>query len=465
MESSQSLAQGAPPVAVLLLGGASRRFWPLEHKPLLDFIGLPLVVHQLRQLRDAGISDVVLVTHPSTSAQVRKLLEEVPGVRGRVVVQEEPAGMGDALLRTAPLWEGEYRGRAMYVTQPNDIVDASLHLQLLQQAAQRPREGLLAAAVLDRYFPGGYLVTDGERVRGIVEKPPIGKEPSNLVTIVAHVHPQPSALLGAIRAEYAASSTGDDHYERALARLLASVEYRAFPYSGPWAPLKYPWHVLDALQHFLQRIGEQRIAESAQIAPRAEVTGPVVIAEDVRIFSGAHIVGPAYIGRGAIIGDNALVRESQIGEGSVVGFNTEVARSYVGRNCWFHSNYIGDSVIADEVSFGAGAVTANLRFDEQPVSSRVGDVLVDTGRVKLGAIVGRGSKIGVNATLLPGVKIGAGTWVSPGLVVREDVPDGVYLTPPPGGEMRPNRAQPHPTQRESFRQRLLGAPDTPDRGR
>jgi NDP-sugar pyrophosphorylase family protein len=464
MESSRSLRPGQPPIAVLLLGGASRRFWPLEDKPLLDFCGLPLIVHQLHQLRDAGITDAVLVTSPAASSRLRELLEGVPGLHGHIVVQQAPAGMGDALLCAAPLLEREYRGRVLYVTQPNDIVDASLHRRIVRAAVEEPGTGLLTAVARDRYFPGGYLVVEDGRVRGIIEKPPMGQEPSNLVTIVAHVHPHASALLAALEEEYATSSAGDDHYERAVARLLRSVEYRAFLYDGPWAPLKFPWHVLDALELFLRQITEQRIAESARISPRAEITGPVVIAEDVRVFSGAHIVGPAYIGRGAIIGDNTLVRESQIGEGSVVGFNTEVARSYIGRECWFHSNYIGDSVIGDAVSFGAGAVTANLRFDEQPVATRVGDALLDTGRVKLGAIVGRGSKIGVNATILPGVKIGAGTWVSPGLVVRGDIPDGVYLTPPPGGEMRPNRAHSGPAQRDAFRQRLLGAPDTSERG-
>jgi len=47
---------------------------------------------------------------------------------------------------------------------------------------------------------------------------------------------------------------------------------------------------------------------------------------------------------------------------------------------------------------------------------------------KLGAIVGRFSKVGINATILPGIKIGKNTWISPGEVVRYDVDDKTYLS-------------------------------------
>ena len=55
--------------------------------------------------------------------------------------------------------------------------------------------------------------------------------------------------------------------------------------------------------------------------------------------------------------------------------------------------------------FGAQAVTGNLKFDGEKVVSEVNDERVDTNMNKLGAIVGSLSKIGVNATIFPGVKI------------------------------------------------------------
>ncbi|MEE9519012.1 MAG: glucose-1-phosphate thymidylyltransferase, partial [bacterium] len=52
---------------------------------------------------------------------------------------------------------------------------------------------------------------------------------------------------------------------------------------------------------------------------------------------------------------------------------------------------------------------------------------VDSGCRKLGAVVGDNAQTGINVSLLPGIKIGSGAWVAPGLVVDEDVPSGYFL--------------------------------------
>jgi bifunctional UDP-N-acetylglucosamine pyrophosphorylase/glucosamine-1-phosphate N-acetyltransferase len=136
----------------------------------------------------------------------------------------------------------------------------------------------------------------------------------------------------------------------------------------------------------------------------------------------AVIRGPAYIGANSIIGNNALVRGySHIGSNSVIGYSTEVKHSYIGDNCWFHSNYIGDSIVDDDCSLGAGTVLANFRLDEENIQIEVGDSLVNTGYGKLGAIVGRGCRIGVNASLMPGVRVGPDSFVGPQVCLSQDL--------------------------------------------
>jgi bifunctional UDP-N-acetylglucosamine pyrophosphorylase/glucosamine-1-phosphate N-acetyltransferase len=99
-----------------------------------------------------------------------------------------------------------------------------------------------------------------------------------------------------------------------------------------------------------------------------------------------------------------------------------VKHSYIGDNCWFHSNYVGDSIIDDNCSLGAGTVLANFRLDEGNIRIKVGDRLIDTGYDKLGAIVGRGCRIGVNASLMPGVRVGPGSVVGPQVCLHDDLP-------------------------------------------
>jgi acetyltransferase-like isoleucine patch superfamily enzyme len=79
---------------------------------------------------------------------------------------------------------------------------------------------------------------------------------------------------------------------------------------------------------------------------------------------------------------------------------------------------------ADEtVNLSAGVITANLRTDAGHIRSVVKGERVDTGRTKLGAIIGPGAFIGIGAMLMPGVKIGARTIVGPTTLVHNDVPE------------------------------------------
>jgi len=204
---------------------------------------------------------------------------------------------------------------------------------------------------------------------------------------------------------------------------------RAVPYEGPWAALKYPWHVLGVMEHFLASV-EAEVPPSARIAASAVLSGNVVLGEGVRILENAVIRGPAYIGDNTIIGNNVLIRGgSHIGASSVVGYSTEVKHSYIGKNCWFHSNYVGDSIIDDDCSFGSGAVTANLRLDEGSVGVVVNGARQDTGLKKLGVVMGKGCRVGINASLMPGIRVGQGAQVGAHVCLRSDLQAGKMAVP------------------------------------
>ena len=73
-----------------------------------------------------------------------------------------------------------------------------------------------------------------DRITNIIEKPGAGNEPSDLVSIVAHIHADAALLLDRIRAEYAKPAKTDDHYERTMASLMAEHVFQVVPYEGPW---------------------------------------------------------------------------------------------------------------------------------------------------------------------------------------------------------------------------------------
>ena len=408
------------PVVLVLAGGVSSRFWPLRDKLLIEFGSQSLLERHLRALSELGCDRIVVVTRPDLAETIGAL-----GTRFdadvRVALQPEPRGMADAVLSARPVLD-TFGDGALYITQAHDVVERRLHAEILQAWTTRDTttSGILAAARVKQYFPGGYLTLDGQRAISIVEKPGAGSEPSDLVNLVAHLHASWQDLCSAIEVA-SASGNPDDAYERALDARMRETAYLAHVYEGPWQGLKYPWHLLDVMDLMLSLW--TRGVESPGPGYEQREDG-VFMAPDVRVFPGGHVAAPALIGPGCIIGNNALVRGSIVGPNSVVGFGSEVARSYLAAEVELHHNYVGDSVFDRDTSMGWGATTANYRIDHRTVPSVVGGQRVDSEREKLGLILGAGARIGVNTSLMPGVKVGAGALIGPAIKVTRDVPDG-----------------------------------------
>ncbi len=381
--------------------------WPITtDKCLIPFLGQPLLYHNLKKIKERVEGEFVIVTAPKNKETVSRVSDEL-GLNYQVVIQSEPKGMADAILSAKDLIEGE-----VLVVNAEDILDGEIYGQVVKAGA----DVVLAGLKVEQYFQGGYLKLDGGKVTGIVEKPGEGNEPSDLVKLVVDYFKDGKRMVEYLEK---AKSEEDDQYEVALDQMIKDgVDVRFAKYSGVWIPLKYPWHVLDVMEYLLSKI-EQQISPAANVSNEAIIEGSVIIEDGVRIFEGAVIKGPCYIGKGVIVGNNSFMRESDLEDNCVTGFNSDITRSYIGANSWFHTNYIGDSVIEGDFGMGSGAVLANLRLDDQTI--RVGEEKVDSGRHKLGLVAGKGSRIGVNASTMPGARIGANSLIGPGVVLYGDV--------------------------------------------
>jgi bifunctional UDP-N-acetylglucosamine pyrophosphorylase/glucosamine-1-phosphate N-acetyltransferase len=86
-----------------------------------------------------------------------------------------------------------------------------------------------------------------------------------------------------------------------------------------------------------------------------------------------------------------------------------------------HLTYIGDSIVGSNCNFGAATQIANYRFDAGSIKAVVNEVMIDTKRSKLGAIIGDNVKMGVLSAVMPGKMIGDGCWIDAGVVVKENV--------------------------------------------
>lgn len=410
--------------AVLLAAGRSFRMKPIQDKNFLEFLGKPLIAHQLSALVNAGFKEILVVGGDHNLKPLKALIKRGDFKGAKISLREQEnldLGMAGAILSS----ERWIKGDPFFAVSANDVLDVGAYSDTLRQA--QGDMGAVLAYKVSKYFPGGYLkITKNGLIKGIVEKPGEGKEPSKLVNIVVHYHPNAKLLIEELKK---VKTTKDDRYECAIQSLLdKGIKYKAVPYVGFWQPIKYPWHVLALMNHFLENIGSRVEGKGLQIAKSAKIYGEVYLAEGVKVLDNAVIQGPAYIGKNSIIATNALVRQSQIGENCVIGFGSEIARSYVGNNVWTHTNYVGDSVIGNDVSFGAGTVTGNLRLDEKNIFVNIKGEKVDCGSNKFGLVTGDHVRVGVNTSFMPGVKIGNNSFVGAGIVVAQDVPDNSYVT-------------------------------------
>jgi len=407
---------------VLLLGaGRSKRMKPITDKNFLNFLGKPLIEHQLNLIKNAGIDEVIIVGGEHNLEKLNECGKHL-GIDVSVVEQKDlDAGMCGAVLAA----KDKIGSEPVLIFSSNDVVEKSAFESVIKAFDKDDAEAYLLGKVVDKYFPGGYLeVSDDGFIKSIIEKPEQGKEPSNLVNLVVHVHKDFSKLVSYLQK---AKSDSDDLYEVALGDMIKDgIKIKAVKYEGFWQPIKFPWHVNKVFK-FLFENSEKSIAKSAQISKNATIKGDVIIGENVKILEGAVVNGPVYIGDGSVIATNALVRESNIGKNCVIGFSTEVARSFLGNDVWTHSNYIGDSVIGNNVSFGAGTVTGNLRLDESEISILGDERKTPTGENKLGIITGDNIRVGINNSFMPGAKIGSDSFIGAGLVIAENIPEKSFV--------------------------------------
>lgn len=416
------------PTLIILAGGANSRFWPLREKSLYAFMGEPLLIKQLKVYYAAGFRDAIVIANPGNVEVITETLQQFEtGFNAQVVVQAEPLGMGHAILQAEELLKvAKYP--PIYICQVNDVVAPELHATMMAAFESGRAVSYLTGYQVAQYFPGGYLeLAENDQIVNIIEKPGAGNEPSDLVNIVAHVHTDTALLLDTIHQLYAVNHPADDHYEVAMARMMQSHRFECVRYAGQWFPIKYPWHVLDVTRFYLDQIEGQHIHPDAKLMGEVAISGNVIIEAGARLFHGASVVGPAYIGAGAIVGNGALVRESMVGAGCMVGHTSEVARSYLGQKVNLHRAVVLDSVFEDRVNFSAGCITANLRIDHGHVKSTVKGERLNTGRDKLGAMVGEGAFIGIQSGTMPGVKIGAGAEVGAFTNVTADLGEGQRL--------------------------------------
>ncbi|MDI6602684.1 MAG: sugar phosphate nucleotidyltransferase [Patescibacteria group bacterium] len=404
--------------AVILAAGESSRFWPLNqrHKSLIKIMGRPLIWYTIESLKKAGIKDIIIVQGPKKDIE-EELKDYQPNIK--YVIQEEPKGMGDAVRKAQELISGPF-----FVLHAHKVNVGDYLKPMIKKFKESKTELIFLGIKTDRPWLYGMLELEGDKVKGLVEKPEKGKEPSDIKVIGIYLLPQRFF-------EYYKRVT-EHHYafEDALDRYVKENEARVVIVEKEPTSYKYLWHLFEINKDLMDSNlsttcqGKPEIHSTAKISNNTIIEGNVYIGENTKIFEGAVIKGPCYIGDNCVIGNNALIREYTNLENNVlIGAFAEVARSIFQEDIHTHSGYFGDSIFGRGCRLGAGTITANVRIDRGKIKSMVKEEKIETGLNSLGCFMGENTKTGIHCSFMPGVLIGSNCQIGPNSVVLENIED------------------------------------------
>ena len=402
----------------MLAAGKGIRLWPLTEtrpKPLLPLANKPILEHTIEALVDGGIRHVVLVVNYK-GEKIREKFGDGSSLNCEIeyVKQKTARGTADAVAAAGDIVESEDRFVVVY---GDDYFDKAGVKDFLVKA--QSTDGIsIATAKVEDASQFGVVESKSGRVTDIREKT-LRKEPG---IVNAGLYLMTKSLLSSVK-KTSKSKRGEFELTDSV-RILIKKGEAVRPHfldSGQWLGVSYPWDLLEANQ--LAVMGEETRLLRGKVEDGARIEGPANVEEGSVIKAGSRLEGPVHVGKDCEIGPSAYLRPyTSLGDGVKVGAACEVKNCVVMANARIpHLSYVGDSIIGESCSLGAGTITANLRFDEAVVKSKVRGALMSSARRKLGAILGDEVRTGINVSIFPGVKIGPGSWLGPGAIVEKDL--------------------------------------------
>jgi len=394
--------------AVILAAGQGTRMGPLTRntpKVMLPIANKPLLYHVIKSAHDAGIRDFVLVVGYGEQI-IKEYFKDGSdmGVRIEYVHQEKQLGTADAVGSV----EGMVNERFLVLN--GDIIVSAAHIKMLIGCRS---DVVLTARHVDNPCEYGVLEIQEKKVLRIIEKPK--NPPTNLAN--AGIYVFPLSIFDAIH-KTGISVRKEYEITDSLQMLIDEGEDVGFlTLCDKWMDIGKPWELLEANEYFLSNL---QPAIKGEVEPFATLKGSVSVGEGTIIRNGSYIIGPVIIGNDCDIGPNCYIRPgTSIGDNVRIGNAVEIKSSIIMKSTHIgHLSYVGDSIIAERCNFGAGTKVANLRHDAKTIRVMLKGKLMDSGRRKLGTIMGDDVHTGINSMINVGAVIESKTMIAPGELVK-----------------------------------------------
>ena len=387
--------------ALILAAGKGTRMWPLTEnlpKPLLPLCGKPIIERQIIALKNVGVKIInILIGH--RMKEISDLLGNGKkyDVKINYIVQSEQKGTGHAVSLAE-----KHIKNSFFCINGDTLVDEK-NIELL---AKKKTEMAMMVTNVDDGRNFGVVKSKNGLLTEIIEKGFSGKSSINagIYLFNKKIFKSLKTIKKSIRGELELT-------DALILNKIYTIEYVGF-----WKDVGSPWDLLTANEVLINNI-ENKI--KGNIEDNVNINGHIYLGKNSTIKSGTYIEGPLWIGDNCTIGPNAYLRKGTVLCGkNKVGAASEIKNSILFEGAKApHHNYVGDSILGKNCNLGSGTKVANLRLDKKEVNVSHKGKRVNTGRRKLGVIMGDNISTGINSSINSGTIIGNDTSIGPNALV------------------------------------------------
>ena len=359
--------------AVVMAGGQGSRLRPLtvaRPKPLIPLVNKPIIGHIVDWLKRHGIFETILtLQHQADWFQDYLGSGKSMGVHIHYVVEDVPLGTAGGVahaLSVGAIGPDE----TILVVSGDALTDIDIG-SLLAFHQSRNADVTVALHRVDNPLEYGIVITDQDgRINQFVEKPGWADVVSDLVNTGIYI------LNASVLEDIPQREMVDFSHDLFPKLLKEGRRVYGVVAPGYWCdvgdPSAYLQANMDILQNQVQHDsfgqllgGDIWVGENVDIAPDAQLYGPIFLGNNVQIKGGVIIRGPAVVRDDTVVDNRASISRSVFWRGCYIGEDTHIEGAVVSKQCVFKPKVqVQDgAVIGEKCIVGEGAVIyANVKL-------------------------------------------------------------------------------------------------------